>query len=118
MADSMIMTALEQPEERCVITHMHLTDTGEAAPGSKILRSSIAPRVSVFPSKNRSCHAAEQQILAVLEREDIHRWSVSMDQVRETIEFVATDLPAYGLKTFWLYPRGSKVRNTLRLSVL
>src|SRR5204863_4284973 len=25
-----------------------------------------------------------------------------------TIDFVAADLPAYGLKTFWMYPRGLK----------
>jgi alpha-mannosidase len=31
-----------------------------------------------------------------------------IDQVHETIEFVAADLPAYGLKTFWIYPAGLK----------
>ncbi len=108
MAHSMIMTALEQPEDARVITHMHLTDAGEASPGIEHLEIMIAPsgRVSI---NEQELHAAEQQILAVLEREDVHTLEISVvDQVRETIEFVATDLPAYGLKTFWLYPRGLK----------
>jgi len=108
MAHSMIMTALEQPEDARVITHMLLTDAGEASPGIEHLEIMIAPRGRVSINE-QELHAAEQQILAVLEREDVHTLEISVvDQVRETIEFVATDLPAYGLKTFWLYPRGLK----------
>ncbi len=108
MAHSMIMTALEQPEDARVITHMHLTDAGEASPGIEHLEIMIAPRGRVSINE-QELQAAEQQILAVLECEDVHTLEISVvDQVRETIEFVATDLPAYGLKTFWLYPRGLK----------
>jgi hypothetical protein len=47
--------------------------------------------------------------MALLEREDIHTLELTIiDQARETIDFVAAALPAYGLKTFWLYPRGLK----------
>lgn len=50
---------------------------------------------------------AEQQLLAAARREDIHTLEITViDQARETLEFVAQDLPAYGLKTFWVYPRG------------
>lgn len=50
-------------------------------------------------------YAAENQIRALLDRQDIHTLEfTAIDQARETIEFVAADLPAYGLKTFWVLP--------------
>jgi alpha-mannosidase len=50
-------------------------------------------------------YTAESQILALLERQDIHRFEfTAINQARETIEFVAANLPAYGLKTFWVLP--------------
>ena len=50
-------------------------------------------------------YVAERQILALLDRQDIHTLEfTAIDQARETIEFVAADLPAYGLKTFWVAP--------------
>jgi mannosylglycerate hydrolase len=50
-------------------------------------------------------HGAERQILALLDRQDIHTFEfTAINQARETIEFVAADLPAYGLKTFWVLP--------------
>ena len=58
--------------------------------------------------------AAEQQLLAAARREDIHTLEITViDQVRETLEFVAQDLPAYGLKTFWVYPGGVYGRDEL-----
>ncbi|HEV2581616.1 MAG TPA: glycoside hydrolase family 38 C-terminal domain-containing protein, partial [Ktedonobacteraceae bacterium] len=54
-----------------------------------------------------SLYAAERHLLALLSREDIHTFLITVtDLARATIEFVAADLPAYGLKTFWLYPHG------------
>src|SRR6266567_4147939 len=51
--------------------------------------------------------AAEQRLLALLQREDIHTIHFTVfDLARETIDFVAADLPAYGLKTYWVYPHG------------
>ncbi len=50
-------------------------------------------------------HAAERQLLDLLEREDIHTLEfVAIDDALETIEFVCADIPAYGLKTFWVLP--------------
>jgi mannosylglycerate hydrolase len=50
-------------------------------------------------------YAVERQLLALLDRQDIHTFEfTAIDQARETIEFVAADLPAYGLKTFWVVP--------------
>ena len=30
----------------------------------------------------------------------------AIDEARQIIDFVAADLPAYGLKTYWIYPHG------------
>lgn len=50
-------------------------------------------------------HAAERELMALLGREDIHTMEfTAIDQARETIEFVCADVPAYGLKTFWVLP--------------
>ncbi len=50
-------------------------------------------------------HTVERQILALLDRQDIHTFEfTAINRARETIEFVAADLPAYGLKTFWVLP--------------
>jgi alpha-mannosidase len=52
-------------------------------------------------------HAAERKVLDLLGREDINMLEFTMiDEARETIDFIAADLPAYGLKTFWIYPHG------------
>lgn len=50
---------------------------------------------------------AESHILSLLSREDISTFVFSVsDLARATLEFVAADLPGYGYKTYWLYPRG------------
>src|SRR5260370_25739755 len=62
-------------------------------------------------------YAAERQIRALLDRQDIHRLEFTViDRVRETIEFVATDLPAYGLKTFWVLPNHAGTASDLPAS--
>jgi len=51
--------------------------------------------------------ASESKVLALLQREDINTLEFTViDQARQTIDFIAADLPAYGLKTFWMYPDG------------
>jgi len=48
-----------------------------------------------------------RRVLALLQREGIETIVFTVtDLARAVLEFVAADLPAYGLKTFWLYPRG------------
>ncbi|MGZ3628792.1 MAG: alpha-mannosidase [Ktedonobacteraceae bacterium] len=52
-------------------------------------------------------YAAERKVLDLLEREDINMLEfTAIDETRQIIDFVAADLPAYGLKTFWIYPHG------------
>ncbi len=48
-----------------------------------------------------------RRVLALLQREDIETIIFTVtDLARALLEFVAAGLPAYGLKTFWLYPHG------------
>ncbi len=108
MAQGLIMTMLGQPDDPRVITHVRIGESGEATPGVEHIEIMIAPRGRVSINEPE-LHAAEQQILALLAREDIQTLEVSLvDAVRQTVDFVATDVPAYGLKTFWLYPHGLK----------
>jgi mannosylglycerate hydrolase len=52
-------------------------------------------------------HAAERKVLDLLEREDINMLEfTAIDEARQIIDFIAVNLPAYGLKTFWIYPHG------------
>jgi len=107
MADETIKGMLNQPDDPRVITHVHIGEHSET-PGVEHIEIVIAPRGQVAVNE-QELFAAEQQVLALLTREDVSTLEFSLvDQVRETIDFVATDLPAYGLKTFWLYPRGVK----------
>ena len=64
-------------------------------------------------------YAAEGQIMALLDRQDIHTLEfTAIDQARATIEFVAADLPAYGLKTFWVLPDHAGAASPAPLSSL
>jgi alpha-mannosidase len=52
-------------------------------------------------------YTAERQVLDLLKRDDINMLEfTAIDEARQTIEFIAADVPAYGLKTFWIYPHG------------
>ncbi|GAC1354764.1 MAG: hypothetical protein NVS4B11_32090 [Ktedonobacteraceae bacterium] len=117
LAHSTIVSTLGQSYESYVISRVHIQDytpsplhhdphTPQA--GVVYIEIMIASkgRVSV---NEQEITTAGQHMLDLLAREDIHTLEVSLvDQARETIDFLATDLPPYGYKTFWLYPRGLK----------
>ncbi|HYT34709.1 MAG TPA: glycoside hydrolase family 38 C-terminal domain-containing protein [Ktedonobacteraceae bacterium] len=106
LAENTAAMMLGQPEGAYEIIRLHI-DTDQQ-PEVAHIEVIIAPRENVT-TKDHDLLAAEQQIREILQREDIHSLNVTaIDQVRETLEFVACDLPAYGFKTFWVYPRGSK----------
>jgi mannosylglycerate hydrolase len=117
MAQSMVSSALGQSEDNSVITRIYIEDYTESPlhhvhhtpqPGVVYIEVMIAPRGRVSPNEQELTSAVEQ-VLALLKREDIHTFEITLvDQARETIDFIAADLPAYGFKTFWLYPRGLK----------
>jgi alpha-mannosidase len=104
MAHSALNTALGESEDANVITHVHIdTDT---LPGMARIELLIAPKGRATVNETELA-SFEPQMMAVLNCEDIETLRISViDELREKLEFVAADLPAYGLKTFWLYPRG------------
>ncbi|HLJ34855.1 MAG TPA: glycoside hydrolase family 38 C-terminal domain-containing protein [Ktedonobacteraceae bacterium] len=104
MAESTLTGAMGQTENPYQIGRMHVD--AAYAPGVARIEILIAQSKQAA-LRDAELFAAEQEFLALLQREDIHTLEVvAADQTRETIEFVAADLPAYGLKTFWAYPRG------------
>jgi alpha-mannosidase len=117
MTESIIMTSLGQGAETHAISRVYIENHSEALlqhehhitqPGVVHIEIMIAPRGRVTINENEIGQAF-QQIMALMDREDIHTLQLTLiDQARETIDFVAADLPPYGLKTFWLYPRGLK----------
>ncbi len=104
MAEGMLNSMLGQSKPDYNIVRAHI-DTAQQ-PGIVQVELMAAQR-SQSPVSAHDLLAAEQQLLAVARREDINVLLVTViDQARETIEFAAQDVPAYGLKTFWVYPRG------------
>ncbi|MHB8598532.1 MAG: alpha-mannosidase [Ktedonobacteraceae bacterium] len=104
MAESTLTGAMGQTENPYSISRMHVD--AAYAPGVARIELLIA-QAKQTATRDAELLAAERQFLALLQREDIHTLEVAAaDQTRETIEFVAANLPAYGLKTFWAYPRG------------
>src|SRR6266516_4730505 len=106
MAEGMITMIFGQPEQVYEITQVRV-DT-HRQPGVAYIELMLAPRERVT-DYDHELLAAEQPMISLLQREDIQMLEVSVvDQAHATIDFVAADLPAYGLKTFWMYPRGLK----------
>ncbi len=117
LTHSTIVSTLGQSYESYVISRVHIQDFPPSSPhnnsptpqtGTIYIEIMIAPKGRVVVNE-QEVNTAGQHMLDLLTREDIHTLEVSLvDQARETIDFLATDLPAYGHKTFWLYPRGLK----------
>src|SRR5947209_10599651 len=117
LAHSTIQTALGQSDDTHVISRVYIEDYTESPlhqehhtpqKGTVYIEVMIAPKGRIVVN-DQELLSAGAQLLALLQRDDIHTFEVTLvDQARETIDFLATDLPAYGLKPFWLYPRGLK----------
>jgi alpha-mannosidase len=103
-AESMVTSMLGQPENAYVISRLHL-EMGKQ-PGTASVEVMITPRGRVTVDEQELLKA-ERELVALIQREDIAVLEASLiDEARETIEFVAAGLPAFGFKTFWVYPRG------------
>ncbi|MBV8694808.1 MAG: hypothetical protein JO183_04885 [Ktedonobacteraceae bacterium] len=115
MAYSIMMSMVGLNDDTQVISRILIEDYTEPLrghlhhipqPGVASIEVMIAPKGRIVVNEHELL-ATGQRVLELLEREDIHTLEVSLiDQARETIDFVAADLPGYGLKTFWLYPHG------------
>ncbi|GCE48161.1 alpha mannosidase-like protein [Thermosporothrix hazakensis] len=118
MTQSIITSTLgETPgiDEKQEISHIYIENVTVSPlhhephiphPGVIFIEIMIAPKGRVQINR-ADLRAAAQQVLDLLRREDIHTLELKLvAQARETISFVAQDLPSYGYKTYWLYPRG------------
>jgi alpha-mannosidase len=104
LAETTISGMMGQPENAYVITRIHIEEGQQTGVASIEVMLGRSGNVTV--NKQR-LHAAERQVLALLEREDINMLEFTViDEARQTIDFIATDLPACGLKTYWIYPHG------------
>ena len=104
MAEATIANSSDQSETPFRISRMQVD--AAYAPGLARIELLLTQSKQAI-ARDSELLAAEVQFQALLQREDIHTLEVvATDHARETIEFVATDLPAFGIKTFWLYPRG------------
>ena len=127
LARSLMASMTGQSDETHDLTRVYIEDMTESPihhephtpqPGVVYIEVMIAPKGRVVINEQEIL-AASQQILDLLRREDIHTFEISLvDQARETINFLAVDLPAYGYKTFWLYPRGLTERATTQAQFL
>ncbi len=106
LMESLLASNLGQSEQVYGIARLHIETAQQ--PGMAHVEAIIAPREQLS-AHDHDLLAAAQQFLDLLSHEDIHTLEVAVvDQAHETIEFVAADLPPYGFKTFWMYPRGLK----------
>lgn len=108
LAESSISSFLEiegQPATGLEISGAQIRESSEQ-PGTAFFDIVLTP-IGQVEIHRESLYSIEQHLLALLEREDIHTLVFTItDLARAMIEFVATDLPAYGFKTYWLYPHG------------
>ncbi len=103
MAATAIAGMLGQAENAYVITRITIE---EQQPGVVSVEVMLTRSGNVTVNKEE-LHTAERQVLDLLERQDINMIEfTAIDEARQTIDFIAADLPAYGLKTYWIYPHG------------
>lgn len=118
MAHSTIISALDEGYQSRVISHVYIgnekpdpnSDALLAPPltqdGVVYIEIMIAAKGRVTVNEGDIAKAG-QQMLDLLANENIHTLEVSLvDEAHVTLDFLAGDLPAYGQKTFWLYPDG------------
>ncbi len=105
LAESTIGNFLGEPGKGFEVSDVQIREDSEQ-PGTAHVDLALTPPGQVA-IHHESLYVAERHLLALLSREDIHTFLFTVtDLARATIEFVAADLPAYGLKTYWLYPHG------------
>ena len=104
MAQTTLAGMLGQAEIAYEITRVTIEEGLQ--PGVASIEVMLTRSGNVTVNK-QELYAAERQVLDLLKREDINMLEfTAIDEARQTIDFIAADLPAYGLKTFWMYPHG------------
>src|SRR6266566_3020840 len=104
MAQTTLAGMLDQTETAYEITRVTIEEGQQPGVVSIEVMLSRSGNASM---DTQELYAAERKVLDVLKREDINLFEfTAIDEARQTIDFIAADLPAYGLKTFWIYPHG------------
>src|SRR5260370_16445953 len=104
MAETTITTMLGKSPDASAVSHLHVEDVPQTGVAS--IEVMLARRDQVTVNKQELL-AAERQVLELVQREDISTLEFTLiDQARQTIDFLAADLPAYGFKTYCIYPPG------------
>ncbi len=104
MAQTTLAGMLDQAETAYEITRVTIEEGQQPGVVSIEVMLSRSGNASM---DTQELYAAERKVLDLLKREDINLFEfTAIDEARQTIDFIAADLPAYGLKTFWIYPHG------------
>jgi mannosylglycerate hydrolase len=104
MAQSTLAGMLGQTETAYEITRVTIEEGQQ--PGIVSIEVMLS-RSGNTALDTQELHTAERKVLDLLTREDINMLEfTAIDEARQTIDFIAAGLPAYGLKTFWIYPHG------------
>jgi alpha-mannosidase len=104
MAQSTLAGMLGQTETAYEITRITIEEGQQ--PGIVSIEVMLS-RSGNADLDRQELYAAERKVLDLLKREDINMLEfTAIDEARQTIDFIAAGLPAYGLKTFWIYPHG------------
>ncbi len=104
LAQTTLAAMLGQAETAYEITRVTIEEGQHPGVASIEVMLSRTGNVAV---DTHDLHTAERKVLDLLKREDINMLEfTAIDEARQTIDFIAADLPAYGLKTFWVYPHG------------
>src|SRR6266480_847141 len=102
MAQTTLAGMLDQAETAYEITRVTIEEGQQ--PGVVSIEVMLS-RSGNAAMDTQELYAAERKVLDLLKREDINLFEfTAIDEARQTIDFIAADLPAYGLKTFWIYP--------------
>jgi len=104
LAQSTLVSMLGLSESDYVITRINVEEGAQAGVASVELMITRREQVTI---NQQELQASESRVLALMQREDINTLEfIIIDQARQTVDFIAADLPAYGLKTYWIYPGG------------
>ena len=104
LAQSTLVSMLGLSESDYVITRINVEEGAQAGVASVELMITRREQVTI---NQQELQASESRVLALMQREDINTLEfIIIDQARQTVDFIAAGLPAYGLKTYWIYPGG------------
>lgn len=104
LAQSTLVSMLGLSESGYAITRINVEEGAQTGVASIELMITRREQGTI---NQQELEASESQVLALIQREDINTLEfIIIDQARQTINFIAADLPAYGLKTYWIYPDG------------